>query len=273
MEEMEFEIRPKSAFSFGWKELIEYRELLYFFIWRDIKIKYKQTFLGIGWVVFQPLLLTLVFTFILGSRFGNELGSLNYPVFVLSGFMCWNIFSGALSNAGNSMVSNANIIKKIYFPRIIIPLSAVAGSFFDFAVASIIYFVVLIYYATPVDAIALLNIPLALFLVFIAALGTGSLIAALNVKYRDFRYVLPFMIQSMMFVSPVFYPLCRDCGIASCLLALNPMYAALELFRTHLDGYTLQPVLIGISIAMNLVLLLIGLLVFRKTENYFADLA
>lgn len=269
----EYEIVPVSKFSFGAKELLRNRELLYFFIWRDIKIRYKQTLLGIAWVILQPLLLMMVFSYVLAARFNQDLNGIDYGTFVLGGLLMWNIFSSALANAGQGMVSNANIIKKIYFPRLIIPLSAVAVSLFDFLFAAIIYIVVLIYYQTPFHFTGLLFLLPALVLTATAALGSGSLIAALNVKYRDFRYILPFLIQTMMFVTPVFYPICSSCGISSYLFALNPMYAPVQLFRMHLEGSAIQAELIGISIAFNLILLMAGLIVFRKMESYFADIA
>lgn len=269
----EYEIRPKKKFSFGIGELLEFRELLYFFIWRDVKVKYKQTFFGIAWVVFQPLLLMLVFTFVLGARFQQDLGSVPYGVFVLSGLLLWNVFSSALSNAGNSMVTNANIIKKIYFPRLIIPISSVAVAFIDFTVAIFIYIIALFWMQAAIEPSGIFWIIPSLLLTFSAAMGMGSFIAAWNVKYRDFRYILPFFIQALMFLSPVFYPLCHDCSWVSKLFALNPMYAPIELFRMHLSGTTMEWSLITISICTNICLLFAGLFTFRKMENYFADLA
>lgn len=273
MSDVQFEIKPRSKFSFGFRELWEARELLYFFIWRDIKVKYKQTFLGVAWVIFQPLLLMLVFMFVLGERFRQELGALDYGIFILSGFILWNVFSSALNNAGNSMVSNANIIKKIYFPRLIIPISAVASAFIDFFIALGIYLIALLYFETSVHFSGIIWIIPAFMLTFLAALGSGSMISALNVKYRDFRYILPFMIQAMMFLSPVFYPICSNCGWASAIFAINPMYAPIELFRMHLDGYTPDMYLILLSTGINILLLISGLFTFRKMEHYFADLA
>jgi lipopolysaccharide transport system permease protein len=269
----EYEIRPKKKFSFGIGELLEFRELLYFFIWRDVKVKYKQTFFGIAWVVFQPLLLMLVFTFVLGARFQQDLGSVPYGVFVLSGLLLWNVFSSALSNAGNSMVTNANIIKKIYFPRLIIPISSVAVAFIDFTVAIFIYIIALFWMQAAIEPSGILWVIPSLLLTFSAAMGMGSFIAAWNVKYRDFRYILPFFIQALMFLSPVFYPLCHGCSWVSKLFALNPMYAPIELFRMHLSGTTMEWSLITISICTNICWLFAGLFTFRKMENYFADLA
>lgn len=269
----EYDILPKKKFSFGIGELIAFRELLFFFIWRDVKVKYKQTFFGIAWVIFQPLLLMFVFTYILGARFQQDLGSIPYGIFVLSGLLLWNVFSSALSNAGNSMVANANIIKKIYFPRLIIPISSVAVAFIDFAVAIFIYVIALFWLQASVDLFGFIWFIPALILTFSAAMGTGSFIAAWNVKYRDFRYILPFFIQALMFLSPVFYPLCTDCSWVSKLFALNPMYAPIELFRMHLSGHSADWTLILISLCSNVFWLCAGLFTFRKMEDYFADLA
>ncbi|MFN6038881.1 MAG: ABC transporter permease, partial [Bacteroidota bacterium] len=148
-EEIETVIKYESSFSFGIKELWQSRELLFFFIWRDIKVKYKQTFFGVAWVLFQPLLMMFVFIFVLGERFKQELGDMDYGTFMLSGFLLWSVFSSALNGAANSMMSNSNIIKKIYFPRLIIPISAVASAFFDFFIALVIYFAALSYFRTP----------------------------------------------------------------------------------------------------------------------------
>ncbi|HCA82626.1 MAG TPA: phosphate ABC transporter permease [Flavobacteriales bacterium] len=272
-EPIEYEIKSRSGFSLGLRELWDYRELLYFFIWRDIKVRYKQTFLGITWVVLQPLLLMLVFWIVLGDRFGKDLGSIDYRIFMLSGFLLWNIFSSGLNNAGNSMVSNANIIKKIYFPRLIIPVSAIGNAFFDFTIGLFVYITVLIILQTPINLTGVaLTVP-ALILTFTASLGTGSLIAALNVKYRDFRYALPFMIQALMFIAPVFYPLQISTENASILFAFHPMYAPIELFRQHFQDYPIDQTAVMISAGVNLTFLVGGIYIFRKTEHYFADLA
>jgi lipopolysaccharide transport system permease protein len=271
--EVEYEIKPVSKFSFGLRELWEQRELLYFFTWRDLKVKYKQTALGVLWVIFQPLILMLIFSFLFSKKFSQDLGVVPLPVFVLSGFLCWNIFSSAINGAGTSMVANAGIIKKIYFPRLIIPVSSVLGAFVDFFVGIFFYLFLLIFFHPAVNLLAFSMIPVSLILVFCAAMGSGTLISALNVKYRDFRYLMPFMVQALMFLSPVFIPAQKGNGPVDYIFALNPMYAPLELFRTHLKGYEVNDHLIYISIAVNLILLVTGVYVFRKTENYFADLA
>jgi lipopolysaccharide transport system permease protein len=271
---MEYEIKPHEKLSLGIKELWQYRELFFFFTWRDIKVKYKQTFFGFAWAVFQPLLLMVVFTVFFGK--GQQPEGLPYPVFAISGLILWNIFSTGLTGAGNSMVTNANIIKKIYFPRLIIPISAVLVSLFDFIMAFIIFIVILIYYHVHISFCWFpVMIITGIIITSIATFGVGSLLAALNVKYRDFRYVIPFMIQAMLFLTPVIYPVSKiSIGWIKYILAINPMYSAIELFRYGFNGgQELQTDLICISIGSSFLFFVIGLYYFRKTEVYFADIA
>ena len=272
---MEFEIKPQRQFSLGLKELWEYRELFYFFTWRDVKVKYKQTVLGFLWAVFQPLIMTVLFVVSFGSLIHQNLSLvLPYPVFVLSGFLLWNIFSGGLSNAGNSMVSNSGIIKKIYFPRLIVPGSAILVSLVDFVMAFLVFIPVMLYYGCSFHVSALWLVPLSVLLSVLAAFGLGTLLAALNVKYRDFRYILPFFIQAMLFATPVIYPV-RISGNAwfQWLLRLNPMNAPIELFRSSVSGAPLNTTDVLMSLSVSLTLFIVGVIYFRKTERYFADLA
>jgi lipopolysaccharide transport system permease protein len=272
---MEFEIKPQRQFSLGIKELWEYRELFYFFTLRDIKVKYKQTVLGFLWAVLQPLIMALLFTFVLGNAISNYTPmSLPYEIFALSGLIIWGIFSSGLNNAGNSMVSNANIIKKIYFPRLIIPISSVLVGLFDFLMAFVVFVVYCFVKDISFKVEALLYFPLALVLTCVATFGAGTLLAALNVKYRDFRYIIPFLIQLLLFLSPVVYPVhIANNLFFKTLMALNPMSAPLDIFRGGLSGETLHWSTNGISIVSSLFILVIGLVYFRKTEAYFADLA
>ena len=272
---MELEIRPQNKFSFGLRELWEYRELFYFFTLRDIKVKYKQTVLGVLWAVIQPLLLTLLFTFFLGNAIASYTNMpLRYDIFALSGLVVWGIFSTGLNNAGNSMVSNANIIKKIYFPRLIIPLSSVLVGVFDFIMAFVIFIVYCVIKDQHISMSALWRFPLAIMLTCMATFGTGSLLAALNVKYRDFRYVIPFLTQFLLFLSPVIYPAAiAQNRIYAWVLALNPMTAPLDIFRSALTGVPVSTSTNVISIAMSVVLLIGGIFYFRRTEAYFADVA
>ena len=272
---MEYEIKPINKLSLGIKELWEFRELFYFFTWRDIKVKYKQTVLGVLWAILQPFLLMLVFTLFFDMGLGIPSNNIPYPVFVYSGLLLWNVFSSGLSSASQSMVSNANIIKKIYFPRLIIPISSILVSLFDFMMTFIVYIGILIYYRQSVQLNILIYLPLSIIITIMTTFGLGSGLAALNVKYRDFRYIIPFLIQLLLFITPVIYPISIvKYEWAKLLLSLNPMTGAIELFRASIvqnDPVNLAMLLT--SCISSLVLFLLGLFYFRKTENYFADFA
>ncbi|WP_236676069.1 ABC transporter permease [Chryseolinea lacunae] len=259
-------------------ELWSYRELFYFFTWRDVKVKYKQTTLGVIWVVLQPILTVIIFSFFFGRALNVEKTSpgLPYPVFVFSGLLLWNFFSSSVNSAGNSMLTNAPIIKKIYFPRIIIPVTALLVSGVDFIVAFVAYVGVLIYYNVHIDFMALLIFwPISIMFLLLGTLGISCWLAALNVKYRDFRYVIPFGLQIALFVSPVIYP----ASIISerwvnYVLALNPMYAAINFFRVPLTGAnSIDIVLMLISSVSSTLFVLLGIYYFKRTEAFFADIA
>ncbi|MBA3680569.1 MAG: ABC transporter permease [Bacteroidetes bacterium] len=272
---MEFEIKPQKKLSLGLNELWEYRELFYFFTLRDIKVKYKQTVLGFLWAVLQPLIMALLFSFFLGKAIANytEL-PLPYATFALSGLVLWGIFSSGINNAGNSMVSNANIIKKIYFPRLIIPISAVLVGVFDFFMAFTVFIIYCLFNHVPFTWIGLLYFPLAVLLTCIATFGVGCYLAALNVKFRDVRYIIPFLVQFLLFVTPVIYPTNITQNIyLKGLLALNPMSAPLDIFRAGITNGMINWQTDLISIASSIVIFIIGLVYFKKTEAYFADLA
>ena len=268
-------IVPPRKLSLNLGELWQYRELFYFFTWRDIKVKYKQTLLGVFWAILQPLFMMLLFTFFFGRALKIETQGLPYPVFVFSGLVIWNLFSTGIINAGNSMVTNSNIIKKIYFPRLIIPISSILSSLIDFFFAFVILIVMLISFGQPVNFLyAILFWPLGILLACIGTFGLGSWLAALNIKYRDFRYVIPFLVQALLFLTPVIYPITVvQSSWMQTLLALNPMYSAVEIFRAPLVGGLPNPGLALISIGSSIVLFFIGLLYFKNTEMYFADLA
>jgi lipopolysaccharide transport system permease protein len=258
-------------------ELWMYRELLFFFTWRDIKVKYKQTTLGVLWALLQPVFLVLIFTVFFAGALKAPATSLEYPVFAFSGLILWNLFSTGLTNAGNSMITNAQIIKKVYFPRLVIPFSAVISSAFDFLMGFIVFSAMLIFYRVEIDWLALIYCwPLALMLAVLGTLGPGFLLSALSVKYRDFRYVIPFVIQALFFLTPVVYSvtIVRQTWIHY-LLALNPMYGAISLFRQPLEsgtGYDV-PYANMLSIISTILFFMVGLLYFKRTERYFADLA
>jgi len=272
---MEYEIKPAGRFNINLSELLEYKELIYFFTWRDIKVKYKQTFFGAAWAVFQPLLLMVVFTVFFARNFNIGSGNIPYPVFVFSGLLLWNVFSNGLSNAGNSMVTNANIIKKIYFPRLIIPISSILSALLDFLISMVVYICLLFYYhlQQTIPGV-LLMLPFSLLITLSATLGIGSFLAALNVKYRDFRYVIPFMIQVLMFMTPVIYPVTTtDIPWIRFLLILNPMTGAIELVRSAVMQVPMNTVVVFSAVLSSAFWLTVGIVYFRRTENYFADLA
>jgi lipopolysaccharide transport system permease protein len=272
---MEYEIKPPSKTRIGLAELWEYRELFYFFTWRDIKVKYKQTVLGFFWAILQPFLMMVIFSVLLGERLYDPASKVPYPVFIFSGLLLWNIFSSGITAAGNSMVTNSNIIKKIYFPRLIIPISSVLVSLFDFMMAFFVFIGILLYYETPVDLMTFtLMLPLSLLITCVGTFGIGSWLAALNIKYRDFRYIIPFMIQALLFVTPVIYSftIIRHEWLKY-VLAVNPMHSAIELFRHGIVQEPIDSTLLLISITSTLIFFVVGLYYFRKTENYFADIA
>jgi lipopolysaccharide transport system permease protein len=272
---MEFEIKPQSKFSLGLKELWEYRELFYFFTLRDIKVKYKQTILGFLWAVLQPLIMALLFSFFLGKAIANYTDlPLPYQIFAFSGLIVWGIFSSGLNNAGNSMITHSNIIKKIYFPRLIIPISSVLVGLFDFFMAFIVFIIYCLFHNVTFNFTCILYFPLAILLTCISTFGAGTLLASLNVKYRDFRYIIPFLIQFLLFVTPVIYPasITKNPYLHN-ILNLNPMSAPLEIFRAGLNSGQVNWQSAAISISSSLIIFAIGLVYFRKTEAYFADLA
>ncbi|MBL7850020.1 MAG: ABC transporter permease [Cyclobacteriaceae bacterium] len=269
------EIKPKNSFGLNLDELIEHRELFYFFTWRDIKVKYKQTMLGFLWAVLQPLLLTALFTLLLGRNLNIPSEGIDYPVFAFSGLMLWLIFSSGITNAGQSMITQAAVIRKIYFPRLIIPLSSILVSLFDFLMSLVVFIPLLIYYQPEVELMrALWCWPSGVLLTILATLGPGCLLAALNVKFRDFRYVIPFLVQVLLFVTPVIYPVSMigQRWIQE-IMALNPMYAAVAVFRLPFAATEPDATLLIISLVSNVIFLVAGIAYFRKVESFFADLA
>lgn len=272
---MEYEIKPAKGLQFNLKEIWESRELIYFFTLRDVKIKYKQTVLGALWAILQPFLLMVIFTVFFAGHLDISSYNLPYPVFVFSGLILWNVFATGISTAGNSMIVNSNIIKKIYFPRLIIPISGIMGTLIDFSMTLIMFIGVLVYFL-PTFSIAslMINLFFSLTIILLTTFGVGSLLAALNVKYRDFRYIIPFMIQVLLFVSPVIYPvsIIKHNFLAK-ILNLNPIAGAIEILRSSLNGSGLDLMILTKSLLISLVLFFIGLSYFRKTEYYFADIA
>jgi lipopolysaccharide transport system permease protein len=272
---MEYEIKPAKGLQFNVKELWDFRELIYFFTLRDIKIKYKQTVLGALWAILQPFLLMVIFTVFFASHLDIKSYNLPYPVFVFSGLILWNVFATGISTAGNSMIVNSNIIKKIYFPRLIIPISGILGTLVDFVMTLLMFVIVLFYYlpSFSLGSIALF-LPLSLFITLMTTFGFGCLLAALNVKYRDFRYIIPFMIQILLFLTPVIYPvtIIKNETIRT-ILNLNPISGAIEILRGAINGVPPSLALTGQCMLISLIIFSVGLSYFRKTEYYFADIA
>lgn len=264
----------------GWQavnlgELWTGRELVFFLAWRDVKVRYKQTVLGAAWAVLQPALMMVVFTLFFGRvAIGTATADVSYPLFVLAGLLPWTFFATAVTNAGNSVVGSERLITKIYFPRLAIPLAAVLAAAVDFVVSSVLLLGLMAYYRVPPGA-GLLLAPLVAAVVFLAALGVGTLLAALNVAYRDFRYVIPFLTQVWMFATPTIYLRTSAAGAGSLgrvVTALNPMAALVSGFRAAALGRPLPWAGLGQALAVSLVILLIGCFYFRKVEGNFADI-
>ncbi len=266
-------IKPKKTFSFNdIKELWKYRELLYFFTWRDFKVRYKQTAIGASWAVFQPFMTMVVFSLFFGTLAKIPSDNTPYPIFIFVGLLFWQFFSSALSDTSNCLIANQSIITKVYFPRLILPMSAVITKFVDFIIASFILVGLMIYYGYLPHLDGLFIIPLLLFITFMASVGGGLILASVNVKYRDVRYVLPFFIQILLFVTPVIYP-ASIAGKYSWLLAFNPMTGVIQTARASLLGTTpINWTLLGLSALVCAVILVIGVVYFKKTEKYFADI-
>jgi len=266
-------IRPKKLFSFrDITELWKYKELMYFFVWRDLKVRYKQTFVGVAWAVFQPFITMVVFSVFFGGLVKVPSDGVPYPIFVYVGLLFWQFFSTAVSDASNTLVTNQAIITKVYFPRLILPISSIATKFIDFAIASVILVGLMFYYGYMPHVLGLLILPLLLVITFMLAVGLGLFLASVNVKYRDVRYALPFFIQIMLFVTPVIYP-ASIAGKYSYLLALNPMMGVIQSARAALLGTSpINWLLILISFITTFIIMLFGIYVFKKTERYFADI-
>lgn len=276
----EIVIKPRSSFDINWKELWQYRELLYFFAWKEVKVRYKQAFLGVAWTLLQPLAMMAVFYVLLHRGLGVSTGEIPPPIYYLSGLIVWNLFNHAVTNAAGSMVSNAHIIKKIYFPRLVIPISSVLVSSFDFLISMILFFILILYYQITGGIVLswLMLIPavLAAFIITtITAFSLGTFLAAVNVKYRDVRYALPFFVQSLFFITPVMYDgrVIQSEWIVNAL-QWNPLYWAIEMVRQALIGnliWAKSSDILWIGLVLML-MFMIAIFVFRKTEAYFADI-
>lgn len=273
MNSNKFVIKPhKSWGGIGFRELWDYRDLFYFFAWRDIKVRYKQTAIGILWAILQPFLIMIIFSIFFGKIAGLSSGEIPYPIFTYTGLLFWQYFANSLNSASDSLVVNQQMVQKIYFPRIILPLSATIVYFIDFIFASIIFVGLMFYYHFIPTFLGIILIIPSLIIVFLSFSGLGLFFSSINVKYRDIRYALPFFIQSLIFVTPVIYPT-SILGDNQWYLYLNPMSGVIETMRASLLGTgSINWTFFGISALSSLIFFLIGFLYFRKTERYFADL-
>jgi len=265
-------IEPKAGWvPVDFKEIWNYRELLYFLTKRDIKVRYKQTVLGGLWAVIQPAFTMLVFTLFFGRLAKMPSDGLPYPIFVYAALLPWTYFANAVSASGNSLVGSANLITKVYFPRIVVPASAALAGLLDFFIALFVLGALMIYYQF-VPGWGILLFPFLVALTFLCAVGVGLWLSALNVQYRDIRYAIPFLIQVWLFVSPVIYPMSLVKGNYQWLLALNPMGGVIHAYRASLLGH--QPIdwsLLALSALIIVALFLGGLYYFRRMEKVFAD--
>ena len=254
------------------RELWEYRELLYFLTWREFKVRYKQAALGVAWAILQPLLTMVIFSIIFGQLAKLPSDGVPYPVFSYVGLLPWQLFANALTRAGISLVGNSNLITKVYFPRLIIPLSAITAGLVDFAIAFVILLGLMFFYGIALTWSALWLFPLTI-LALLTSLAVSLWLSALNVQYRDVQYAIPFLVQAWMYASPVAYStgLIPTTGLWRVIYGLNPMAGVIQGFRWALLGGSPPDILMAISIMMVLVLLLSGLVYFKKMEKSFAD--
>lgn len=261
----------------GWqllnvRELWRFRELIFFLAWRDVKVRYKQTLLGAAWAVLQPALMMVVFTIFFSRMAGMSSGNLPYPLFAFAGLLPWTFFATAITSGGNSVVGSERLITKIYFPRLAVPFASIGAAMVDFAIAFGILLLLMPFWGIWPTA-KLLLVPVIFFIILLAATGVGTLLAALNVNYRDFRYVIPFMVQLGMFATPTIYmqPRGDETGIRGLLMVANPMTSLISVFRAAVLGGDIPWGSVSISAAAAGLLFLAGCLYFRRVEDSFAD--
>lgn len=262
---------PRKWVPVDLKELWAYRELITAFTLRDVKLRYKQTGLGIAWAVLQPLLTMVIFTIFFGGLAKLPSDGVPYPLFVLAALLPWTLFSEGLTRSTTTMVTNSNIITKVYFPRLIMPLSSILSPLVDFAVSFIILLAMMVYYGF-VPTVNILFLPVFLILALATALGVGLWLSALNVKYRDFQYTVPFLIQIWMFASPVAYAASLVPESIRVWYGLNPMAGVIEGFRWALLGTGAPSAMVLVSVGMVLLILVSGMFYFRRMEQYYADI-
>lgn len=255
-----------------WRDLIRYRELFYFLAWRDVLVRYKQTVIGILWAVLRPLLTMVVFVFIFGRVAKLPSDGLPYPVMVFAGMLPWQLFSTSLSEGSNSLIGNANLISKVYFPRLIVPASAVIVSFVDFAISIVLLALIMIWYGV-VPGIGVVTLPFFILLALAASTGASLWLAALNVQYRDFRYIVPFLVQFGLYLSPVGFSSNVVPDRLRLLYSLNPMVGVIDGFRWAISRGQATLFIPGLwcSVAVAALLVVSGVWYFRRMERTFAD--
>jgi lipopolysaccharide transport system permease protein len=261
----------KSWVALNLRDIWTYRELLYFLVWRDVKVRYKQTLLGAAWAIIQPLFAMLIFTLFFGKLAGIKSDGVPYPLFAYAGLLPWTFFSNAVTNSGNSLVGSANLITKVYFPRIVIPAAAVMAGLVDFFFAFLTMIALMLYYRVP-PSNGLLALPVLVLLTLALALAVGMWMSALNVKYRDVRYALPFLIQLWMFASPIIYPSSLVPAKWHWLMSLNPLSGIVEGYRASLFSLPFDWRALGVSALLTLLALTYSLFTFKRMERSFADI-
>jgi len=279
--QIEYKIIPPGTFSLDLDELLRYKELFYSYAWRDIKIKYKQTVLGLLWAIIQPLVMMSMFALFFSEFLKIPTDNISAPIFYFSGLSIWTLFTTSLSNASNSMVSNAGVIQKIYFPRLIIPISSVLVAIFDYLMTLLVFIGLIIYYEITNDAFSfsiwkfIVFVPLSVLITSLTSFGIGTIIASYNVKYRDFRFLIGFMIQVLMFATPVIYPvsILNDYKGIKYILSINPIMTAVNMSRIPFQNIELDFLMVSICVVSMTILFFLGIYIFKKTEKYFADLA
>src|SRR5262249_8186785 len=259
-------IRPSRKWSaLNLRDLWSYRELVYFLTWRDVKVRYKQTLLGAAWAIIQPLFAMLIFTLFFGRLAGVPSDGIPYPLFAYAGLLPWMFFSNAVTNSGNSLIGSSNLITKVYFPRMIIPGAAVAAGLLDFGIAFLILVALMLYYGVPLS-VGMLMLPVLVLITMLLALGVGMWMSALNVRYRDIRHALPFLIQLWMFATPIVYPSSIVPPEWRWALAINPLAGIIEAYRTILFGRHVDSQMLLVSIIVTLAVLLASAYTFRRME-------
>lgn len=255
-----------------WRDLWRYRELFYFLAWRDILVRYKQTAIGVLWALIRPLLTMIVFTLVFGKLAKLPSGGVPYPILVFAALLPWQFFSSAFTEAGNSLITNSNLISKVYFPRLVVPTSAVIVSFADFLISGVILAGLMLWYGYSPD-LRIVFLPLFILIAFAAAMGSGLWVAALNVEYRDFRYIVPFVVEFGLYVSPVGFSSSIVPEKWRLLYSLNPMVGVIDGFRWSILGGSARIFWPGflLSIFMVLAMLISGIVYFRRMEKTFAD--